>query len=204
MGIIYALYSTDDDNPRYVGQTTGTLGSRLSEHRISAESGSGRSVYRWMRAKWLAGFEIDIVELNCTDNANLDASETRWITWLPGLVNDRKRLSQPEIKRRPNGCIVDRIRRLNRRYIDNYQGYHGIRYWKDADAHTVTVCYGSIDRCWRRYVRGDELPWVNSWQYWFSDLARAIDARELARAEYSDHPLVSMPWPSDQEDLRAV
>lgn len=60
MCIVYYLYSTKDNRPRYVGQTRRTAAARLDDHLRFAATGSKAALARWIRCNTEKGYEIRI------------------------------------------------------------------------------------------------------------------------------------------------
>lgn len=57
---VYGLYSTRDNELRYVGQTTGPLKARLSQHKSYAKIRNKTAVHKWVNRELLDGFFIEI------------------------------------------------------------------------------------------------------------------------------------------------
>jgi hypothetical protein len=85
---IYALVSTRDKKPSYVGQSLDVEG-RLKVHlqclnlqptRRDAAATFGKPVYDWIKSEVAAGFQIEsrILE-ECPDKSTADKQETFWI-----------------------------------------------------------------------------------------------------------------------------
>ena len=90
---IYALVSTRDNLPRYVGQSVDVFG-RLRIHmqclkpspdRRDAAATFGKPVYDWIRGEVNAGFQIEARILEeCPDKYAADKREAYWISQLRG------------------------------------------------------------------------------------------------------------------------
>lgn len=76
---VYALKSTGEDGPRYVGQTTADLDKRLGLHRLAARKGGASPVCRWIREQVEAGHDIEIIPLAKEWSAIWNVTETKFI-----------------------------------------------------------------------------------------------------------------------------
>jgi hypothetical protein len=77
---VYGLYSTQDGQVRYVGQTVQPLRDRLGQHLAEATRPPGASrCHRWIRKALRSGFKIGIqlIESDCA----WDEAEKRWIAF---------------------------------------------------------------------------------------------------------------------------
>jgi hypothetical protein len=68
-----------------------------------------------------------------------------------------------------------------RRHKFNVDGFRGVTYDSEWGYYRVLVC----DGYWVRWLEGDELP-GGSASIWFSDLARAVSARDNEERCYRD------------------
>jgi hypothetical protein len=69
--------------------------------------------------------------------------------------------------------VVAEITKYMRGHIFNVDGFRGVHYSYDADCYRVLVYNGR----WVKWLEGDESVWDTRY-IWFSDLARALDARD--------------------------
>lgn len=75
---VYGLYSTENREIRYIGQTTQPLRGRLVQHLAEAARPPGTSrCHRWIRSVLRSGFKIgiELIEAGCP----WDEAEKRWI-----------------------------------------------------------------------------------------------------------------------------
>lgn len=70
--IVYGLYSSRDDELRYIGQTTQSIARRLIQHRSYARR-QQTAVHKWFIREVHEGFDISIKELAC--NAVMHVTE---------------------------------------------------------------------------------------------------------------------------------
>lgn len=199
MGSIYCLFSTEDDVPRYVGQEQ-SGGDRFWQHVRDAKKGDRLPVHRWMRSVYFKGYDVETFIFErapfqpisgMTDKQVLNLRERVLIYQLPSLMNIKNNSGSHMKNSERSKKIEEECRKQTKHFIDNYRGFHGIRYYKDYDAFTVKVCYGYEDSpCHIIQLEGDELAgwsqpypswWPSGWPYWFTDLVRALNAREDVR-----------------------
>ena len=84
---VYGLKSSNDDNIRYIGQTTAPIGRRLREHVTAAQNAANDApVQRWIRKALANGFSINIVAIE--QDAELDAAEIHWIAHYKSASTD--------------------------------------------------------------------------------------------------------------------
>ena len=104
MGYIYGLWCACGCEPRvrYVGQTTQSLNTRLTNHRSMARFGIKTPVYNWIRKHSPDNIRIRGLEV-VKDISALNAREIWWIANTPELLN----LS-------PGGVIGDALRGTKR------------------------------------------------------------------------------------------
>lgn len=76
---VYALKSSGEEGPRYVGQTSEGLRARLSRHKCAARAGQQTPVSRWVREQHEQGHTIDIVPLTAEGAAVWNETEIRMI-----------------------------------------------------------------------------------------------------------------------------
>lgn len=188
MGSIYCLFSTKDAVPRYIGKASDLVYERYLDHRRKAQDGKSRRVYPWMRRAWLTGFEIDyLVIATEIPPGNLNYQEGLWIRKIPNLLNERGNRS----KYFWDDELLEKLQELCKRrtihFAENYNGFHGIRYYRRQDAYTARISFGFEDGpCWVIDLEGDELlpgqidPRGSA--VWFTDLNNAIEARDRDRA----------------------
>lgn len=88
MGFVYALWCACGCDPRvrYIGQTTQSLSTRLTNHRSMARFGIKTPVYNWIRKHGPANIRIKEVE-QVNDVETLNEREVFWIANTPGLLN---------------------------------------------------------------------------------------------------------------------
>jgi hypothetical protein len=189
MASIYALYSCRDGVVRYVGMTTGTIDRRFAQHRRGPYEGIG-VVRSWMRGEWRDGFPVGIVLLEWCESSRVEERETYWINLFDNLLNERKyyRPLRAPRHRIPTPKIPD-IAEHVRDYIFNCEGRHGVHFRHSVNMYFVLV--PDRDEGLRPLI-GDELP-GGSDAIWFSDLARAINARDRYRGFFPKEQ-----WPHDR------
>ena len=84
---VYGLFSTQDGEIKYVGQTKNKLKKRLYEHIYeSLKRGKKNHKCNWIRQTYKNGFSIDISLLETTNEKNVSDSEKKWIK-VYGKVN---------------------------------------------------------------------------------------------------------------------
>lgn len=181
MARIYALFSGRNGFVHYVGQTTGALDRRFKQHRRGTMYGTD-AVRQWMFREWRDGFPVRIEALEWCQYTQADERETYWINRFDGLLNTLKyyRPRWPDLYREPVPKIPA-ITAYLRNHIFNVEGRRGIHYRRSIDMFFVLVPTSEGFR----YLQGDELP-GGSGAIWFSDLARAEDARDRHRSFYRD------------------
>ena len=173
MAEIYGLYSGRDGKVRYVGQTLGTHDIRFKEHQRIGSDHVVRPVYQWIHREWRAGFPVRSALLEECSNAARHDVERQWISRFPKLLNERK---LGYYWRHCKSPVVPEIREYMSRFIFNSGGYRGIHYWRQLDRYSVFVYTG---KDWE-WLSGDGAPgWTG--EIWFSDLARALKARDRYR-----------------------
>lgn len=88
MGYIYCLYSTEDGYPRYIGQTSTDVGSRLKQHITCGLEKQPGALYDWMRDVWRRGYEVDAYALQeAVTPKDLDLFERYWMQQFCRLLN---------------------------------------------------------------------------------------------------------------------
>jgi hypothetical protein len=167
MAEIYGLYSCRDGAVRYVGETTYPRETRFEQHRRSAWF-SESALEKWMLHEWKGGFPIRSVRLEWCENRDRFHRETYWIGRFPALLNRRKHSGwmalSPRGERPPR---IPEIVRYRREHCFNVDGRRGIHYQISMDRYCVMIFTGS------------NFEWLDGDEYiWFSDLARAEEARE--------------------------
>lgn len=189
MASIYALYSCRDGLVRYVGMTTGTIDKRFVQHQRGPYVGIG-IVRTWMQGEWRDGFPVRTELLEWCEIGDLQSRETFWINRFDKLLNTRKYYRpQLELPNRAPTANIPAIAAYMRNHIFNFEGRHGIHYRRSIDMFFVLVPDRNVGL---RPLVGDELP-GGSRAMWFSDLARALNARERFRSFTS-----SKQWPRDR------
>ena len=189
MASIYGLYSCRDGVVRYVGMTTGTIDRRFLQHLRGPYNGLG-IVRSWMREEWSDAFPVRVTSLERCDYSQVHERETYWINLFDNLINERKyhRPSLPAHLRAPTPKIPA-IAKYVRNHVYNCEGRHGVHF-----RHSVNMYFVLVPDRHRglRPLIGDELP-GGSTAMWFSDLARAINARDRYRGLFpKEH------WPRDK------
>jgi hypothetical protein len=187
MTCIYALFSGRDGAVRYVGQTIRSPEHRFDQHRRGPYLGSG-IVRSWMYGEWREAFPVRIETLEWCEHSRADERETYWINLFDNLINDRK-YYRPWIapQYRMRTPKIPAITSYMRNHIFHVEGRHGIHYRHSVDSFFILV----PDRDGVRCLAGDELP-GGSGAVWFSDLARAINARDRYRSIFH-----KIEWPRD-------
>lgn len=88
---IYSLFSTEDGDPRYVGQTSEKVRYRFKKHVTAALEHEPGALYDWMRDVWRRKFDVDIYILQeDVVPKDLDMFEQYWIDQFSNLLNIRK------------------------------------------------------------------------------------------------------------------
>lgn len=88
MASIYGLWcecGCGDTSVRYIGQTSKSLRTRLTNHRSQARFGTQTPVYHWMRKHGEGNIRIRLLE--AVEVASLDEREIWWIAQTQGLLN---------------------------------------------------------------------------------------------------------------------
>jgi hypothetical protein len=177
MAEIYALWSTRDGRVRYVGES----GDRLARFKEHAGPWSSQFlIRRWFHHEWRHGYLIRHALLEvCPDDKRYEV-EKEWIWRFPraDLLNLRKR--RPWWNPTPGSLPrIREIENYRRRHKSNIDGFRGIHYDSHTGYFRVLVYNG--DAAW--WLKGDELP-GGSEAIWFSDLARAVSARDNEQDAY--------------------
>jgi hypothetical protein len=188
MAEIYALYSTWDGLVRYVGESSGDRATRFKEHLRSAESRpDGCPLSRWFHQQWRRGYQVRHALLEVCDCDKRLQLEADWIKRFPrdDLLNRRKkahvylRIGGAHVSlpyRPPNPPRIAEILSYMRRY-KNVDGFPGIQNDRDTEYYRVLVYNG---RWAPRWLQDDRLADGQ----WFSDLARAVSARDKQQDFY--------------------
>lgn len=194
MASIYALYSCRDGRVRYVGMTAGSTDRRFYQHRRGPYDGIG-VVRSWMHDEWRDGFPVRIALLERCEYNVVDERETHWINLFDNLLNERK-YYRPNLpgSYRARTPKIPSINAYVRNHIFNFEGRHGVHYRHSIDMFFVLVP-DRIDGL--RPLIGDELP-GGSRPMWFSDLARALNARDRYRSFFPKDQ-----WPRDRLSVAA-
>jgi hypothetical protein len=170
---IYALYSTRDGRVRYVGQS-GDRTLRFKEHLRSAETWpNGCPLNKWFQHEWRHGYPVRYALVDVCDYNTRHAAETNWIWRFPrsDLLNRHKR--RPWWLSEPKPPVIPEIVGYRRQRIFNVGGFRGVHYDRH-EGHYRVLRYNGYRVYW---LQGDELP-GGSASIWFSDLARALNARD--------------------------
>jgi len=189
---IYALYSTRDGRVRYIGQS-GDRTLRFKEHLRSAETlPSLCPLDRWFHHEWRHGYLVRYALLEVCDYDQRHAVETKWIWRFPGsdLLNRRKQRPWWSAIRPP---VIAEINKYMRRHVFNVEGFRGVHYDCQVGCYRVLIYNGH----WVKWLEGDDTIWDDE-SVWFSDLARALDARD--NKEHSNRALIEA---RRQKDIRA-
>ncbi len=171
MAEIYALWSTRDGRVRYVGE----FGDRLAQFKEHEGRWSNQYlVRRWFHDEWRHGYLIGHALLDTCPYDKRYEVEREWIWRFPraDLLNVHKK--RPWWNPTPASCTrVTEIDNYMRRHKSNFEGFHNIHYDSHMGYFRVLVYDGDA----ARWLEGDELP-GGSEPIWFSDLARAVSARD--------------------------
>jgi hypothetical protein len=199
MAEIYALFSGRDGIVRYVGQTTGTAGSRFEQHKRSAEHPS-QPLHQWFHSEWIEGYPVNYAILQSCDASEVNDLETAWIRKFPNLLNRRKLNPWMRPGRVPTPPVVQEIVAYRRRYIFNASGFRGIHYDRQWERYFVLFYSGRAPE----WLIGDENPGCGSWggNIWFSHLPNALNARDSHREAFAwwcRRQGTAMNWPPDVE-----
>lgn len=189
MAEIYGIFSTRDGLVRYVGQTIGDCQSRFDQHLREARYPL-TALHRWFHVEWRKGFPVRCGLLTSCDDTLRHRLETEWIGKFPSLFNERKYNAWSAALMR-KGPRVPSIEAYMRRHVFNVNGFRGVHYDIHKDRYFVLI-YGGRSFEW---MLGDEAPGLTAHQggnIWFSDLSRALEARERHR---KNQP--SIYWYSD-------
>jgi hypothetical protein len=178
---IYALYSTRDGRVRYVGESGDRI-ARFKDHLQLAESSPNRCpLSKWFHQEWRDGYLVRYALLDVCDYDRRYAVETEWIWRFPwiDLLNQRKKRPWWWSTPVPKPPVIPEIARYVRRYIFNVEGFRGVHYDRETSYYRVLVYNGRWAPQW---LHDDELADGQ----WFSDLARAVNARDkhFNRAAY--------------------
>jgi hypothetical protein len=171
MAEIYALYSTRDGRVRYVGRS-GDCALRFKDHLRSAERSKENPLLdTWFHQEWGDRYLVRYALLDVCDYDKRGDVEKKWIWRFPGadLLNQRNRFSWWN----PKPPVIPEIVKYMRSPISNVDGFRGVHYDCDTGYYRVLV----YNRRWVKWLEGDELP-GGSAPIWFSDLARAVNARD--------------------------
>lgn len=201
LGLIYGLISTRRPSQiRYVGRTKVWEFARFRQHLRDAMTGrTSMLVHAWMRREYLAGYEIGIHTLD--DDLSLDELgyyEGAWINSVPNLLNERRMgsglISSKTIRKIKNTIVDD-----YRNYIYNTNGYLGIKYVRDIDSWTVTVCWPPTGYTVKFFIgEGDSKDYAyRTSEIYFSDFKSAIDERQRLRALAQSRESTPICWPGD-------
>jgi hypothetical protein len=189
MASVYAVFSCRNGAVRYVGMTTGAIDRRFRQHLRGPYQGIG-VVRSWMHGEWRDGFPVRNALLEWCEDSQVNERETHWINLFDNLLNDRKyyRPHQP-LQQRARTPKMPAITSYIRNHIFNCEGRHGVHFRHSVNMYFVLV----PDRHeGLRPLIGDELPGVSR-AIWFSDLARAINARDRYRSLFP-----KQQWPRDK------
>ena len=85
---VYCLYSTEDGEPRYVGQTNDKVSYRFKQHIVAALDHTPGQLYDWMRDVWRRDFDVSVYTLQeFIIPKDLDMFEQYWIGQFANLLN---------------------------------------------------------------------------------------------------------------------
>ena len=125
---------------------------------------------RWFHQEWRDGYPVRYALLEECDDGERHQVEERWIWRFPwaDLLNRRKRPPwwQPQPLKPPR---VDKIDDYMRRHRFNIEGRRGVHRERETGYYRVLVYNGR----WVRWLEGGDEGGI-----WFSDLARALSARD--------------------------
>jgi hypothetical protein len=184
---IYVLYSPRDGRVRYVGES-GDRMLRFKEHLRSAEnSPGGCPVSKWFHQEWRRGYQVRYARLEVCDFDDRKQIETKWIRQFPrdDLLNQRKKsplylrigsTDWPLQYKPPKPPRIAEIDSHMRRYIFNVEGFLGVHYERDSGYYRVLVYNGRLAPHWLEDKLADG--------QWFSDLSRALSARDSEQHRY--------------------
>ena len=85
---VYGLYTTRNNRPRYIGQTTQSIRRRLHQHLADARNKARSDTYchRWIRKELRNGHEIEICAIE--EDCLLNVSEMNWIAFFKSIYPD--------------------------------------------------------------------------------------------------------------------
>jgi hypothetical protein len=139
MAEIYGLYSAQDGNVRYVGQTGGTRARRFERHKSQMWFDSP-SLSKWVHTEWRHGYPVECALLQWCDYDERHDVETEWIRNFPKLLNKRK-VGQSYRGGRPP--VPREIKDYIRGHSFNHEGHVGVHYSKIWDRFSVLFYTGS-------------------------------------------------------------
>jgi len=189
MAEIYGLYSARDGIVRYVGQTGGTRADRFKQHMRDAWWQQPK-LDKWFHSEWRQGYLVECALLKSCSNEVSEQMETEWIRKFPNLLNKQK---VGHFYRGDKPPKVPEIDAYIRGHSFNHEGHVGVHRSIHSDRFFVLVYTGSGIE----WLEGDQEPGQTAKEggnIWFSDLARALNARDKHRQwqKYKN-------WPSDRE-----
>jgi len=134
MSGVYGLSSSRDRKIRYIGKAD-NLDRRENVHRFRE---SQPQLDEWLRSERKWGFDLvfDIIEY-CS---NPLYRESYWLDRLPNLLNDRKYRKWLRISANTEDeLLLHRLRKRRLGYVENWQGYIGLRYYPRDDAYRMHI-----------------------------------------------------------------
>jgi len=199
---IYGLASTRNGIIRYVGESAQDYGIRARQHYRGWNSVA--CVQRWSDQERWCGYDIYSLKLMDCDFDNRFQVEADWIKRVPNLLNVRKNYENViNFRTKVDKYIIRTKQKINRpKFIENFNGYIGIRHYTDIKAWRVHLQAYGYRHHW--LTNTDREPvWrfigENLFLYagYFAQLEEAIEARDLARRTYYR----DSRWPPDKNVL---
>src|SRR5579864_8453680 len=189
MAEVYGIYSARDGNVRYVGLTVGTRWRRFQQHKRNMWF-DHPELSDWAHNEWRHGYPVEFALLQMCSNEVAEQVAGERIKKFPNLFNKRKLINSYHGIKPPKVPEIDAYMRGN---SFNHEGHVGVHYSIGWDRFSV-LFFGSGGIEW---LIGDERPGLTANEggnIWFSDLARALRAREQRRWWDKDKN-----WPPDKE-----
>ncbi len=211
MAFVYGLISTRNNKIRYVGETDRALQTRFLQHKRDAGRRSFR-VYHWITLERWCGYDIEQVVLAECLPSESPTLQDHWINSLPrqDLVNERC-FGNRDILTATERAQVEKIRCIKRDFIENHDGWTGVRYHPNTASWSVSV--QAANRVFFNLYGDDPILVTQKFPIQsgrrcpegrFGGQTEAIIARDNARgegAETTDRRWRSIaPWPPDNCD----
>jgi hypothetical protein len=212
---IYGLMSNRDNEIRYIGKTFRPSEERFHEHYWNLGK-CETPLYEWIHHERWYGFDIDYAVVEICPLGNLNRLEAYWISGLPALTNLRLHrcrgpLYQPDVKK------LRQIKLRKRRYLENWRGYRGVRFFPAWDSWQVHIQSGgrfyfllgdggppTMSRLAYRGVFGHK-RYFGDWH--FSKGSAAVTARDEERMRLNQNRgargLPDLVWPVDLVNLES-